>query len=171
MGICAKEEEERLQEPEGIGGFKVIASTMHNWTDTHMNLQRLWQTAKDLHRFKEDKITALKRGNRNKVSPIAKKLFAIYLHWQREKSVFSIGTSLGILSTTQRRPVPRNSCLIQMGTIFIFVVFHFMYFVLYIFVYLFWFSFCFVSEGEWETDTEKRKPRSFMRKNIVYRNS
>lgn len=77
MGICAKEEEERLQEPEGIGGFKVITSTTHNWTDTYeltetmTNCQRPTQS----HRRQN---TALKRGSRNKVSPITKKLQFIY---------------------------------------------------------------------------------------------
>lgn len=77
MGICAKEEEERLQEPEGIGGFKVITSTMHNWTDTHMNLQSVTNSQRPTQSQRRQN-TALKRGSRNKVSPITKKLQFIY---------------------------------------------------------------------------------------------
>lgn len=39
----------------------------HNKPDSHINSERLWKDAQDLHRFKPDKIPTLKRGNEHNV--------------------------------------------------------------------------------------------------------
>lgn len=56
-----------------------------NKSETQMNLQRCLWNAQHPHRFKLDKISILGLEDRHKVSPLSRKLFAIFSSWERKK--------------------------------------------------------------------------------------
>ena len=93
------------------------------FTDAHMNSERLWQHALDLHRIKPYGVPSLIGESGHWVSPLTKKLFAIETYWQWEKSVFFNGVSLGISTTLQGRP-PGSRAVGQHNTnsMFVFLV-------------------------------------------------
>lgn len=51
---------------------------------TQIGSERLYQRSRDRHRFKSDKIPMLRSRRRHKISPIAKMLFAVDVHWESE---------------------------------------------------------------------------------------
>lgn len=59
-GIYVGEKAERVQEPEVVGDSKETDSSRHNQTDEYVNSQRLQQHVHGLHRFKPDRVAALK---------------------------------------------------------------------------------------------------------------
>jgi hypothetical protein len=70
--------------------------------DALMNLQRLRQHTEALQKLKPDKISSDK-GKRHKVPPLTTKLFTSNIFWEKGKSVFSDGVTLGIPITRQGR--------------------------------------------------------------------
>lgn len=73
---------------------KETVSFRHNRIDAHMNSQKLEQDSQALHRLKPD-IPGL-RGLVNTGFPVIKKLYAIYTHGKKKKSIYSNGVSLDI---------------------------------------------------------------------------
>jgi hypothetical protein len=52
-----------------VDDSKETASSTHNRTDTHTNLQRLQQEAKGLHRFKPDKNPSTEKKSAESPTP------------------------------------------------------------------------------------------------------
>jgi hypothetical protein len=56
------------------GDFKETVSASYNRTGAHMNSQRLWQHAQDLHRVKPDRVPEQRGGSGHEISLLDKKL-------------------------------------------------------------------------------------------------
>ena len=72
-----------------------------------MNSQGPWQHTHNLYRFKPDKIPALRRGSKHRVSLLIRKLHTPYL-LGKGKPVFYSGVSLDIPTTPRRALCPER---------------------------------------------------------------
>lgn len=98
--IYAEEEVERVKS-QSLTLRKV--SSRHDRPEAQMNSQRLGQHTRNLHRFKTDRISALKRGNRHKVPPKLRSCLQLILGGQRKFSLFQWGVT-GYRNHIQGRP-------------------------------------------------------------------
>lgn len=99
--IYAEEEVERVRS-QGLWLTLRKVSPRHDRPEAQMNSQRLGQHTWNLHRFKTDKIPALKRGNRQKVPPKTEAVCSWYL---MEKKINLLQWSVtGYSNNIQGRP-------------------------------------------------------------------
>lgn len=82
-------EVERCSEPEVRDDSKKSASSRHKQTDTHINSLRLWpHTQQGLHRFRPDRVPALRGESGQGIPPLAKKLYTTDTNLQRKNYFF-----------------------------------------------------------------------------------
>lgn len=85
-----------IEDMNSIGVILITTETVssrHTRADTHMNSQRLWQHAQDVHKFKSDRVSVLRgevEGKQTQGPTLTKKLSTVDTHWQREKSIFCL---------------------------------------------------------------------------------
>lgn len=138
-----KRQEEYKSHRWWMDGSTETVSSRHSRSNVPMNSWRLGQHTLVLHRFKPDKISALKRTSEHKAPPITKMLFVIDTHWQRGKNGFYNGVSLGIWDpgvVGQYRANTRLGCHLGKDLVFVltcFVLFFLACFVFFFFL-LFW---------------------------------
>lgn len=85
-----------------MNNSKGTLSYRHNRICKHVNPQRLWQQAQDLHSFKPDKAPMLRKGHGHELPSLAKKQSPMNNHLQM-KIYFSLIVSLGIQNTVTKR--------------------------------------------------------------------
>jgi hypothetical protein len=97
--IYVGEKAERLQEQEVVGYSKETVSSRHNHSDEYVHSQGLRQHTHGPHRFKPDRVAALKWGSKHRL-PSYLQLILL----GKGKSKFLQEVPLGVLTTPQGRP-------------------------------------------------------------------
>jgi hypothetical protein len=93
-----------------------------------MSSQHLWHNAQDLHRYKQDRDLALRKGSEDRVTPLTKKLFSIITYWKRENQFSSMECHWVYQQHSRAGPMPGaagqhrvNSMVLFLGVLLYFI--------------------------------------------------